>query len=190
MKVQAKRAERGVTLIIVILVSAFLLAVGVALLLITGTGPKVSVNVRNQDEAFNAAEAGFETARLAIEDFFLDGIWHSLQENCLREPYGIDLPLNDLYFRKLTDEEILQIVDPTSTGIIFFEQPFIRTESGQLDPRYTYTVFLIDDEAGGGIPDPSDVLMVCVGVVKVGNRVVSTSRLEILIGVETAETGT
>lgn len=190
MKTKKRAVQRGATLIVVILVSAFLLAVGVALMVITGAGPKVSANVRNQEEAFNAAEAGFEAARIAIENFFLDGVWHSLNDNCLQEPVGIDLPLEDIYFRKLNDEEILQTINSTSTGVIFYNQPFIRNQSGQLDPRYTYTVFLIDDEAGGGTPDPSDVLMVCIGAVRVGNRIVSTARLEILIGVESAETGT
>ncbi|MGB7294406.1 MAG: PilX N-terminal domain-containing pilus assembly protein [Candidatus Aminicenantales bacterium] len=187
MKARSRRAEKGATLIVVILVSAFMLAVGVAIMMITGTGPKVSVNVRNQNEAFNAAEAGFEAARLAIEGFFLDGVWQSLNENCLREPAGIDLPAESLYFRKLTDEEILQTVNSGDLGVVFFDQPFIQNQSGQFDPRYTYTVFLIDDEAGGGTPDLTDVLMVCIGVVRIGNRVVSTARLEVLIGVDSAE---
>ncbi len=190
MKAGPEQGERGSTLIIVILVSAFLLAVGIFLILITGVGSKVSINVRSQEEAFNAAEAGFEAARLAIENFFLDGVWHSLNENCLKEPAGIDLPQDRLYFRKISDETILQTIDRNSTGVIFYDQPFIRTPSGQLDQRFSYTVFLIDDEAGGGASDPSDVLMVCMGLVRVGNRIVSTARLEIHIGVEAAETGT
>ena len=92
--------ERGSSLIVVILVMAFMLAVGVAILSITGISPKVAGSVREQEEAFNTAEAGFETARLAIERSLLDGTWSGLQDNCLRTPAVIDLPLDANYFRR------------------------------------------------------------------------------------------
>jgi hypothetical protein len=44
-----------------------------------------------------------------------------------------------------------------------------------------YTAFLIDDEAGGSTADPSDAILVVIGVVRAGTRILSTSRLEIVL---------
>jgi hypothetical protein len=180
------------------MVVAFMLAVGVALLTISGTGPKVSGSVRNQEEAFNTAEAGFDAARIAVENNFFDGTWTNLPDNCLQTPAGIDLPYDPNYFRKKTDAEL--VADPAAggiplptanNGVIFKDQPFIKTAAGTDDLTRTYTVFLIDDEADtahGAVPDPSDVLMICISVVRSGNRILSTSRLEILIGIQVGGT--
>jgi len=54
--------ERGSGLIVVIMVVAFMLAVGMLLLTVTGTSPKISDNIRLQGMAFDAAEAGFNAA--------------------------------------------------------------------------------------------------------------------------------
>ena len=67
MRHASQHPERGSSLIVVILVIAFMLGVGVAILTITGIAPKVAGSVRDQEEAFNVAEAGFETARLAYD---------------------------------------------------------------------------------------------------------------------------
>ncbi|MDW7761847.1 MAG: hypothetical protein SCM96_14570 [Acidobacteriota bacterium] len=176
------RHERGSTFIVVILVSAFLLTVGVALLTVTGAGPKAAGNIRNQNEAFSAAEAGFEAGRMAIEQNFLAGQWSSFSGVYLLDPSGIDYPLASGYFRKLTDEEILAAINPASNGVLFYDQAYVPTGEGQFDPRFTYTVFLIDPSAGGGISNPSEALMVCIGVVRSGTRIIATSRLEILFG--------
>lgn len=191
MKQLSQNCERGSSLIVVIMVVAFMLAVGVALLTITGTAPKVAGSVRNQEEAFNTVEAGFDAARIAVENNFFDGTWTNLPDNCLQTPTGIDLPYDANYFRKKTDAELVAdpaaggIPLPTATnGVIFKDQPFINNAT---DLTRTYTVFLIDDEADtahGAVPDPSDTLMVCIGVVRAGNRILSTSRLEILIGIQ------
>jgi len=42
---------------------------------------------------------------------------------------------------------------------------------------------LIDDEAYGATPDPGDVIMVCIGCVQMGDRLI-TARLEIELAVE------
>jgi hypothetical protein len=180
------------------MVVAFMLAVGISLLTITGTAPKVSGSVRNQEEAFNTAEAGFDAARMAVERNFFDGMWTNLPDNCLQTPTGIDLPLDANYFRKKTDAELVAVpaaggipLPTANNGVIFKDQPFIKNATGGDDLTRTYTVFLIDDEAdtaNGAVPDPSDALMVCIGVVRSGNRVLSTSRLEILIGIQTGGT--
>jgi hypothetical protein len=164
---------------------AFMLAVGVAILTITGVAPKVSGSVRDQEEAFNTAEAGFEAARLTIERGLLDGTWANLQDNCLRTPTGIDLPLEAAYFRRQSDLALTQALSEGTTGVMFKDHPFLKTQSGQDDLTRTYTVFLIDDEAGGGITDPNDILLICIGVIRAGNRILSTSRLEVLLGLET-----
>jgi len=184
MKPTTQHPERGSSLIIVILVVAFMLAVGVAILTITGIAPKISGSVRNQEEAFNAAEAGFEAARLAIERGLLDGTMANLQDNCLRTPAGIDLPIDPVYFRRQSDLALTQSLTMGTTGVLYKDEPFLKTRSGDDDMTRTYTVFLIDDEAGAPVPDPNDILLVCIGVIRSGNRILSTSRIEVLLGLE------
>jgi hypothetical protein len=187
-----KKAERGSGLIIVILVISFLLAVGIAVMTVTSTGPRVAGNVRNQEEAFNVAEAGFEASRKAIDDLINSGSWESFADHCLREPTGIDLPFNSgavnpNYFRRRTDEELLTMILPYKGDVdkvLFYDQPYVHNVAGGDDLRYTYTSFLIDDEAGGGTADPGDVLLVCIGVVRAGNRILSTARLEIVFAMQ------
>ena len=196
-----KNKPAGSGLVVVILVLAFMLTVGVAVLTVTSSGPKVSATMRYQEEAFNAAEAGFDAARATIEDFFGSGQWANFGDHYLTQPTGIDIPFlnndpstpNPLYFRRLTDEQIIRLLDQDGDGladnpqqVVFFEQPFILDRNGNLDLRYRYTVFLIDDEAGTGqASDPRDVLMVCIGVVRSGprltDRILATCRLEIEI---------
>jgi hypothetical protein len=161
-----------------------MLAVGVAILSITGMAPKVSGNVRNQEEAFNSAEAGFEQARLFIERALLDGTWGNLQDHCLRLPTGIDLPLDAAYFRRQSDQTLVETLSVSTNGVLYKDQPFLKTSGGHDDLTRTFTVFIIDDEAGSGVPDATDVLLVCIGVVRSNNRVLATSRLEILLGLE------
>ena len=190
-----KRAERGSGLIVIIVVIAFLLTVGIMVVTVTSTGPKVSGNVRSQEEAFNAAEAGFDASRVQMDNLFSNGTWASFDGHYLEQPVGIDMPtlggaFNPLYFRSLSDEELLGLIDPDGDGLpnlpntIFFQQPFTKTSVGADDLRYTYTTFLINDEAGAGTYDPNDVLLVSIGVVRAGTRVLATSRLEIVFAVE------
>ncbi|MGB9906703.1 MAG: pilus assembly PilX family protein [Candidatus Saccharicenans sp.] len=199
-RAKKKRQPRGSGLIAVILVLAFMLTVGVAVLTVTSSGPKVSASMRYQEEAFNAAEAGFDAARMTMEDSIASGTWGSFGDHYLKSPDGIDIPFQNMnlatpnltYFRRLTDEQILQLLDQNGDGqadnplqVIFFEEPFVYDRSGNLDGRYRYTVFIIDDEAGFNTTDPSDFLMVCIGVVRSGpnvsDRILATCRLEIEI---------
>ncbi len=188
-KERDSRQEKGAGLIVVILVMAFLVSVGIALITVTGTGSRVAGNVRAQQEAFNAAEAGFDAAWIAVEDFFLEQAWTSFEGHTLVDPTGIDIPLDVNYFRKLTDQEVFDLLDPDGDGIadygnvIFFKQEFIPLSGGGTDPRYTYTAFLIDDEAGGGTPGPTDALLVCIGTAGTGPSM-STARIEVLLAVE------
>jgi hypothetical protein len=190
------RHDKGVGLIVVIMIMAFMLSVGLVLIKTTTTGKKVSANVRNQHQAFNAAEAGFDAAKMAIDAFFVDSTWINFDGWTLTEPDNIDLPttdgitINPNYFRCLTDIQILNKLDVDGDGssdygyVLFFKWPYILDESGDLDPRFTYTVFLIDDEASGGTQDANDVLMVCIGTQGTGKNM-TTSRLEIEIAIET-----
>jgi hypothetical protein len=187
-KEQAGDLEKGSGLIVVILVMAFLVSVGIALITVTGTGSRVAGNVRSQQEAFNAAEAGFDAAWIAVEDQFLNQAWTSFEGNTLVDPTGIDIPLDANYFRKLTDRQVLDLLDADSDGspdygnIVFFKQEYVPLSGGGTDPRYTYTAFLIDDEAGGGTPDPLDVLLVCIGTAGTGSSM-TTSRIEVELAI-------
>jgi Tfp pilus assembly protein PilX len=169
--------ERGSTLIVVILVMAFMLSVGAAVLFITGIAPKVSGSVRDQEDAFNAAEAGFEAARIQIETNLLSGAWTSLNSSCLTTPSGIDQPSQPNYFRKQTDISLVQTLTSGTTGVLFANQPFTQTSSGKNDTTRTYTVFLINQG------QPSDALLITIGVIWTpSGQVLATSRLEVDLG--------
>ena len=185
--------EKGMALIIVILVLAFLQIVGLVLLRVTATGPRVAGNIRTQQQAYNAAEAGFDVAWMQIENFFSLGVWAHFDGHYLSQPSGIDDPQADNYFRRLTDLELLNLIDPDWDGtpdlstVIYCRQRYVQTQGEDLDNRYRYTVFLIDDEAGSGIPDPNDAILVCIGSAEIGENV-TTSRLEIELVVESPGT--
>ncbi|NIM90924.1 MAG: hypothetical protein GTO17_08245 [Candidatus Aminicenantes bacterium] len=182
--------QKGVGLIVIFLVLAFLQIIGFALLMVTSTGTRMAGNIRTQQQASNAAESGFNNSWVSIEDSFADGDWISFDGHYVIEPTGIDNPQADNYFRKLTDLEILNVLDTDSDGtpdvdnVLYFRQPFIPTGSGTYNLLHTYTVFLIDDEAGGGTADPNDALLVCIGAVGSGNNV-TTTRLEIELVIRT-----
>ena len=184
-----KQSERGAALIVVILVLTFMLTIGMVLLTVTGTGPQVAANIHTQQRAFNAAEAGFDASWFAIQDLFINGGWTNFDGHYFSELNGIDLPSDTNYFRKLTDLELLRLLDADDDGtcdypnVISFKQLYHIDENGHLDPRYSYTTFLIDDEAGGGTADPGDVLLICIGIFDQGSNI-TTSRLEVEIEIE------
>jgi len=183
-RVPSQNPERGASLLIVILIMAFMLGVGVAILTVSGVSSKVSGSVREQEEAFNAAEAGFETARMAIERSLLDGTWANLGDNCLTAPAGIEIPIDDAYYRRQSDLALVQTLAEGTPGVLFKDHAFLKTAAGEDDLTRTFTVFLIEDDAGAAVPDPNDVMMVCIGVIRAGSRVLATSRIEVLIGLE------
>jgi len=191
---QAKRREAGAGLIVVILIIAFLVAIGIPLLTLTGAGPKISGSFRLHDEAFNAAEAGFDAAWKLIEDNITSGQWTNFTGHYLIQPTGIDIPLdgsgqpNAAYFRRKTDQQLLSSFDTNGDGtadvanLIYFQQTFALDGQGNTDTRWTYTIFLINDEAGAGTADPADALLVAIGVVRSGTRILDSVRLEVHIG--------
>jgi hypothetical protein len=185
--------ERGVGLIIVIMVVAFMLAVGLMLVTVTGTGPEVAANVYLQDQAFNAAEAGFDRAWYQLEANYIASGWVSFDGHYVTTPAGIDNPIDPNFYQTLTDVQLLALLDQNNDGspddpnVIFFKQPYVIGPSGSIDNKYTFTAFLIDDEAGGGQPNPLDTLLICIGTVQHGDTI-ATARLMIELEAEVSGT--
>jgi hypothetical protein len=180
------KREKGNSLIIVICIMGFLLVIGLVLLSVTHLGFRLTGNMRTYQQAFNAAEAGFDHAWQVIGKFLADKEWTSFEGNTVNVPEGIDLPSDSSYFRRLTDQELLEQIDAEGNGVIFFKEPYIIKQDGSLDSRSKYTVFLIDDEAGVSTSDPGDALLVCIGTVGSGSTVI-TSRIEIELAIGVSE---
>jgi len=192
--------ERGSALVIVLLIVALLIGIGVPLLLLTGTGPKLSGSLRFHEEAFNAAEAGGDAAVAALRNSLANGVWTSFEDRYLTLPAGIDIAMdlsgnpNPGYFRRKTDQELFQLLDPNGDGtadypnVLYFHQVFAKNGLGEDDDRVTYTAFLINDEASGGTVDHTDALLVVIGAVRAGTRILDTVRLEIVLAIEETET--
>ena len=153
--------QRGSGLIVIIMIVAFMLAVGMLLLTVTGTSPKVSDSMRLQGMAFDAAEAGFNSAWVVLNDAFLNKVYASFNGQYRTQfggAEGLDDPLSSSYFRGLTDEQIVADVAADPTNAIF------NSEVLATDTRCTYTVFLVNDEAPGTIAaDDNDCILVCIG---------------------------
>ncbi len=160
--------ENGVSLIIIILVMAFMLTVGVALVTITGTGPNVAGNIRLEEQAFNAAEAGFDAAWRYLNDNISGGMmvdFSSLYRTTYNSQPGLDNPDPNLgtnpnylnYFRRLTDQQLYDDVASLTDNYIFVSQAMPG------DTRFTYTVFMINNDVGGVNPDHQDCILVCIG---------------------------
>jgi Tfp pilus assembly protein PilX len=159
-----RRRERGSGLIVIIMIVAFMLAVGMLLLTITGTSPKASDSMRLQGMAFDAAEAGFNAAWVVLNDNFLNRVSSSFngqyRTNFGGAP-GLDDPQSLSYFRRLTDEQIVADCEADNTAanpVLFSSEPLAT------DPRCAFTVFLVNDEAPGTIAaDDRDCILVCIG---------------------------
>lgn len=181
---ESKGHQSGFTLIIVILVLAFLLAVGAAVVSVTGTGTKIANNVRGQDQSLNAAEAGVDAAWQQMSNAFDYQNWTSFDTHYLKDPAGIDLPIDPNFFRKLTDLELLALLDQNNDGVadsenvIYYKQSFVQPSTGIPSGYLTYTVFLIDKCAGSGLQQPGSGLLVIIGTAGTG-KMMSTTRLEV-----------
>jgi hypothetical protein len=164
MKTRGKNPSKGVGLIIVILVIAFLLAMGLLVITVTSTGPAVASNVRLQQQAFNAAEAGFDAALMALTNSLTGGAFADFRAE-YRTKYGtqvgLDDPQSNIYFRRLTDEQLVDDVQ-AHHGL---GDPYISASLPMPDDsRFSYTVFLINDEgAPGATVDHMDAILVCIG---------------------------
>ena len=185
MKSEARK--RGFGLIIVIVVTAFLLVVGLLVAMITNTGSTVASNVRLQEQAFNAAEAGFNAAWTRVEESLIAAGWTNFDGHCLDTPAGIDDPGEPEYFRKLTDEEFLTTLTPATNGVVFYKETYAPAAGGGMDVRYSYTVFLVEDDGGGMTVDPSDALLICIGAVQTGDTF-TTARIEVGLSMQNSGT--
>lgn len=190
------RGRKGTRIIVVILIMAFIAAVGTALVSLTGMGTKMAGSLRTYDDALGAAEAGFEASRSVIEGNFVSGAWTTFDKHYVDKPNGIDKPLkqgspNPDYFRCRTDEQLLSdfdangdgTPDPSIKNILFFQTPYIVSQYGGMVTKYVYTAFLIDDDSGTSKKDDSSALLVVIGSVRDGQRILKTARLEITLGV-------
>lgn len=168
--------ERGSGLIIIIMIVAFMLAVGMLLLSVTGTSPKVSDNIRLQGLAFDAAEAGFDAAWASLNDSFMTMSYTSFSGHYHADYAGnpgvLDKPgpitTHPFYFRNLTDAEIygdcLENAGVYGTTLIWNNiqiDPDPAVADSATDFVASYTVFLINDE--GAVADDHDCTMVCIG---------------------------
>jgi len=156
------RKDRGAGLIIMIIVVAFLLSVGILLLFVTGTGSVVAGNIRQQERAFSAAEAGFDATfqslntGIVINQTVTD--FASMYRTTLGGQPGLDDPASPNYFRRRTDSEIWADVVSDPTNAVYVNQPLTT------DSSLTYTVFLVNDEAVVGVsPNDMDCLIICLG---------------------------
>jgi hypothetical protein len=196
MNTNAIRGRNGTGLIVVMLIMAFIAAVGTALVSLTGMGTKMAGSLRTYDDALGAAEAGFEASRSVIEGSFVSGAWTTFDRHYVDQPTGIDLPLqsgnpNPSYFRCRTDEQLLSDFDsngdgtPNVSNLLFFQQPYIVSQYGGMVTKYVYTAFLIDDDAAANPSnrDHSSALLVVIGSVRDGTRVLKSSRLEVNLAV-------
>ena len=163
-QVRRLRRERGSGLIVIIMVVAFMLAVGMLLVTVTSMSPKLSDNLRLQGMAFNAAEAGFNAAWVVLNDNFLNRVsatFNGQYRTNFGGAPGLDDPASPSYFRGLTDEQLVADVaaDNTEANPALFSSEPLAT-----DARCSFTVFLINDEAPGTIAaDDRDCLLVCIG---------------------------
>lgn len=156
--------ERGSGLIVIIMIVAFMLAVGMLLLTVTGMSPKASDSMRLQGMAFDAAEAGFNAAWVILNDNFLNRVMTSFggqYRTNFGGAAGLDDPISPSYFRGLTDEQLVADVAADNTAAnpaLFSSEPLVT------DPRCEFTVFLVNDEAPGTITaDDNDCILVCIG---------------------------
>ena len=147
--------EKGVALIIVIIVLAFMFTVGLALLSVTRSGPNVAGNMRWHQMAFNTAEAGIDTALKYISENMAD--FYGQYRTTYSGSPGLDDPASPSFFRKLTDEQILADIAANPDNYIYSN--VVMPDNN----NFTYTAFVVDDDGGGPTPDSTDAILVCIG---------------------------
>jgi len=152
--------RKGMGLIVVILVLAFLLAVGMTVISVTQTGPEVAGSVRLQQQTLETAEAGFDAAWKNLSDQFDGGLisdFSTLYRTTYNGASGLDDPLDTAnYFRRLSDQQLVDDV------LAHPENELFAAQAMPGDVRFSYTVFLINDEALG-TQNVTDCILVSIG---------------------------
>jgi len=151
-----RNGRKGVALIVVMLILAFMGAVGFALMTVTRSGPDVAANVRWRQRAMDAAESGVDNSLLRINE--TPDTFDSQYRSTYTGVAGLDDPLSPNYFRRLTDEELVYDVTNYPDNYIYLNEPLPD------DSRVTYTSFLIDNTAGNPNSSHSQALLVCIGL--------------------------
>ncbi len=145
--------ERGTALIIVVIILFFMVAVGFALYSVTGTNPNMAGNIRWHERVLYAAEAGVKAS--------LDLLSQTQTSFQYRTTFGgatgLDDPLSPYYFRRLTDEQLVNDVATSTDNFLFASQSLPD------DTRLTYTSFLVDPMAVNPASAHTQALMVCIG---------------------------
>jgi hypothetical protein len=161
-----------------IIVIAFLLSVGILLMYVTGTGSSVAGNVRAQERAFDAAEAGFDALWQATNASLTGGAmadFASLYRTQFNGQPGLDDPASANYFRTRTDDELWTDIVKDPTNATYVNQALPN------DSSLSYSVFLINDEAMFGVPtNDMDCLVVCIG--RAGRN--TYARIEVAIEIQ------
>jgi len=148
-------SERGVALIVVMLVLAFMAAVGFALVIVTRSGPDVAGNVRWRQRVMAAAESGVDNSLQRINE--TPDTFDNQYRTTFGGLAGLDDPLSAGYFRKLSDQQLVDDVLSNPDHYIFASEPMPD------DNRLTYTCFLIDNQAGNPVDAHNQALLVCIG---------------------------
>ncbi|MCJ7588659.1 MAG: hypothetical protein MUQ00_12275 [Candidatus Aminicenantes bacterium] len=159
--------RKGMGLIVVILVLAFLLAVGMTVISVTQTGPEVAGSVRLQQQTLETAEAGFDVAWRQLSDQFSGGLisdFSTLYRTTYNGSPGLDDPLDTAnYFRRLSDKQLVDDVKARPDNELFADVDMPGKDPDiSSDNWFGYTVFLINDEALG-TQDVTDCILVSIG---------------------------
>lgn len=147
--------QRGVALIIVILVLFFMVTIGFALMAVTRSGPNIAGNIRWRQQALDAAEAGADASLKLISETIDDfGTQYRTTFNGLP---GLDDPISTYYYRGLSDKQLVDDVTANADHFLYASQPLPD------NANLTYTTFLIDGEAGAPTSSSSQAILVCIG---------------------------
>ncbi|OGD24933.1 MAG: hypothetical protein A2Y56_14680 [Candidatus Aminicenantes bacterium RBG_13_63_10] len=155
-KTDPRHNERpGVALIVVMLVLAFMAAVGFALMTVTRSGPDVAGNVRWRQRVLSAAEGGVDNSLMQINQ--TPDVFSNQYRTTFGGSAGLDDPLSTSYFRKLTDQQLVEDVLNQPDHYIYASEPLPD------DNRLTYTSFLIDPQAANPTSSQTQAILVCIG---------------------------
>ena len=162
--ITANRRERGSGLIVVIMVVAFMLAVGMLLLTVTGTSPKASESMRLQGMAFDAAEGGIQRRLDHPQRQLPQPGHHELRRPVPDELRALPAWMTRAgrnYFRGLTDEQLVADVAADNTAAnpaLFSPSPWSRIRAAGSRSSSSTT-----KRRGRSQPTTTTASLVCIG---------------------------